>query len=649
MKLIALKQAFKRMNLSIIKWMTMCFIGFYAISILSLIVLGLPMTFDPMAIPDEIAMGFIVPIIVASLILFSTVLILGGILAGGMHRWLAMKALMITVGSFIATSIAMLLFCYWYSLPLLYPWQLYQIFKFAHYDADVNQFLVISIVISHMIIALPFLYEFIKQYDKNKKIFGDAHFATIPEIQNAKYFSDDGIVIGKAHDKWLRSTGDEHTLVFAPTGSGKTRSIAMPNLLTWSDSCVVNDVKGTLFKCTSKYREQTFHQQCFLWSLGCSEGRTHRYNPFSFLPRDNILRMTEIQRIAHIIIPDGKGDLIWYQSAREIFKAIVLYLMDTPGKILTFGEINRTAKVAHFDIWLKKILDETDHYHPDFYRNGYAYLNAHDRTRNGILKTFTGYFELFDDPLIDMATSESDFDIRQLRKNKMTIYVRFNEGDARRLSPLLTIFWEQLIANMIKDVPDIRTEPNRVLCLIDEFSSLRRIEELRQSLKLLREYRVRCVLMVQYIAQTFEKYSHDEAKAFTNIKTKITFTQDSIEDAEYISKLLGTKTKRITTGSTSHQVERGTQVSKNYSYQSVPLMRPEEIMRLKPSDAIIIRSGYAPVKAKQCIWYKERKLKNLPCGETSVPKYQPIQEPYIHTNKVVVSDDKELSDDLLTV
>jgi len=47
--------------------------------------------------------------------------------------------------------------------------------------------------------------------------------------------------------------------------------------------------------------------------------------------------------------------------------------------------------------------------------------------------------------------------------------------------------------------------------LIDEFSSLGRIERLRRSLKLLREYRVRCILMFQYIAQTYEKYSHEVA------------------------------------------------------------------------------------------------------------------------------------------
>ncbi|STY27807.1 protein LvhD4 [Legionella pneumophila] len=82
---------------------------------------------------------------------------------------------------------------------------------------------------------------------------------------------------------------------------------------------------------------------------------------------------------------------------------------------------------------------------------------------------------------------------------------------------------------MIKNIPDPVDEPYPLLCLIDEFSSLGRIERLRRSLKCYGEYRVRCVLIMQYIAQTYEQYTHDEAKAFTNIKTKIAFATEDIK------------------------------------------------------------------------------------------------------------------------
>lgn len=163
----------------------------------------------------------------------------------------------------------------------------------------------------------------------------------------------------------------------------------------------------------------------------------------------------------------------------------------------------------------------------------------------------------------------------------------------------------------------LKEEPYPLLCLIDEFSSLGRIERLRRSLKLLREYKVRCVLMLQYIAQTYEQYSQDEAKAFTNIKTKIAFAAEDINDAEYISKLLGTRTIKVSAGSVSSQTQ-GHSESKSFNYQAVPLLRPEEVMHLPAHQSLIMRTGYAPVKARQFIWYQEQKMRNSILEESFV-------------------------------
>jgi type IV secretion system protein VirD4 len=306
----------------------------------------------------------------------------------------------------------------------------------------------------------------------------------------------------------------------------------------------------------------------------------------------------------------------------------VLYLLDTPERPITLGEINRLVKQAGFDNWLAALLEETDHLDPEFYRNGYSYLNNHEKTRSSILETFSGYFELFDDPTIDAATSGTDFDLRELRSKPMTIYIGFTDDDMERLSPLLTLFWQQLISVMIKEIPDPIKEPYPLLCLIDEFSSLGRIERLRRSLKLLREYRVRCVLMMQYIAQTYEQYSQDEAKAFTNIKTKIAFATEDIQDAEYVSKLLGTRTVQVSGGSASIQ-HQGYSETKNYNYQAIPLMRPDEIMGLAEHHILLMRTGHPPVKAKQFIWYKDQAMKQYTHEPVSVPKQTVTQHPFI--------------------
>ncbi|HAT8326765.1 TPA: type IV secretion system DNA-binding domain-containing protein [Legionella pneumophila] len=434
------------------------------------------------------------------------------------------------------------------------------------------------------------------------KVLGNAHFASGFELHKAGFFKKDeqGIIIGKKYEAPLWSNGFEHVLVFAPTGSGKTRSIGIPNLMHYPYSVVCNDVKLTLYKNTAQYREQHLGQQCFCWTPANPHG-PHYYNPLAMIATDRGQRITDIQRMAHILIPDSKkSDPIWQQASRKLFKALLLYLLDTPERPTTLGEINRIIKQQNFDEWLASLLEEHQGLDPVFYQNGYSYLNNHEKTRSSILETLSGYFELFEDPTVDAATSRSDFDLRDLRRKKITIYIGFTDDDMERLAPLLTLFWQQLISAMIQNIPDPEDEPYPLLCMIDEFSSLGRIERLRRSLKLLREYRVRCVLMLQYIAQTYEQYSHDEAKAFTNIKTKIAFAAEDLQDAEYISKLLGTRTAKVSAASTTNQAQ-GYSESSSFNYQAVPLLRPDEVMRLPREVNLIMRTGNPPIRAQQYI------------------------------------------------
>ncbi|MAW59770.1 MAG: hypothetical protein CMJ94_02920 [Planctomycetes bacterium] len=441
---------------------------------------------------------------------------------------------------------------------------------------------------------------FCKDKFNSNNALGNAHFATAFEVLKAGFLKkcEGAILIGKKYGAPLWSNGFEHVLVFAPSGSGKTRSIAIPNLMQYPYSVVCNDVKLTIFKKTAQYRETVLGHKCFCWNPTSPEGNTHRYNPLSLISEDKRLRITDIQKIAHILIPDSKkSDPIWQQAARKLFKAMVLYLLDTNDVPTTLGEINRLLKKPSFDNWLAEAIESRADLDEACLNNANSYLNNHEKTRSSILETLTGYLELFEDSLIDAATSATDFDIRNLRREKMTIYIGFTDDDMERLSPLLNLFWQQLISAMIQKIPHPKNEPYPLLCLIDEFSSLGRIERLRRSLKLLREYRVRCVLMLQYIAQTYEQYSRDEAKAFTNIKTKIAFAPDDEQDAEYISKLLGTKTTRVNCYSHATQ-QHGYNSSTSTQFQATPLMRADEIMRLERSHSLIIKTGVPVVKAR---------------------------------------------------
>ena len=70
--------------------------------------------------------------------------------------------------------------------------------------------------------------------------------------------------------------------------------------------------------------------------------------------------------------------------------------------------------------------------------------------------------------MVREATSTNDFDFTTLRRKKQTITIHIPVADKERLTPLLTLFWAQLIQSMTRHEPS-ECEPFSVLAVLDEF------------------------------------------------------------------------------------------------------------------------------------------------------------------------------------
>jgi type IV secretion system protein VirD4 len=55
---------------------------------------------------------------------------------------------------------------------------------------------------------------------------------------------------------------------------------------------------------------------------------------------------------------------------------------------------------------------------------------------------------------LDRATSRNDFDLRDLRKRPMSIYLAINPGDLHLLQALLNLFIEQALNLQTRELPE---------------------------------------------------------------------------------------------------------------------------------------------------------------------------------------------------
>lgn len=558
-----------------------------------------------------IGQGFYWPSLIIFIYLITPMAALVCFLLGREYQVVSRYLFMNWVATIIAASLAVKLFASWKGIAMsAAPWNAIGLFvELDHRTSLYHHWLAIFIATMLPALALNVVDKF-GIGKKMKEALGDAHFATSAEISKAGGFGKKGIVVGKAYGRTIRLPGMESVLLAAATGSGKSSAIATPNLLEYDGSTIANDTKGELYELTAKFRAKHFHAKCYCFNP-MDDAIKDFYNPFFYVSDSPERRIDDLFVIAQALIPETKlGEGFWYQSSRELFMLLSLFLLEVRGAA-TLADVYDLSKKAHLEKYLIQQIDVSEiaaSHH--LMQNYHAYSGMHEETRQNVLKDFQSRLVMMMSPSIRKATSQNSFDLRNLRSEKLSVYLSIPTGFQELLSPLLTVFWTQVTQLMTKREPNLEQEPYSVLCLLDEFGMMERINRIKDGLSFLRSYRVQFVIIVQYLSQIISKYGRDDSKSFFNAKNKIIFTPSDFEDAKLLSAALGTKAVKMQSKSVnSGSMQSSGHMTTNYQYQSKPLMRPDELMKMKLSKAIVMIEGQPPIKLKKIYWFKSAKYK----------------------------------------
>mgnify|MGYP006411211951 CR=1 FL=1 len=555
--------------------------------------------------------GFFLPPLITLMYLLAPIIAIGCYFHGREYRLVSRYIILNWIGTLVAASLAIKIFSSWKEIPIsIAPWNAIDLF----YELDNRSVLFHHWLVCFIVTLIPAVgLNIIDKIGFGKKIkeaFGDAHFASSSEISKAGGFGKKGIVVGKAYGRTIRLPGMESALLAASTGSGKTSSIAIPNLLDYDGSTIVNDIKGELYNLTANYRQQHFKAKCYCFNPMDDETKDF-FNPFFYVSESCDKRIDDLFVIAQALVPETKlGEGFWYQSSRELFMLTSLFLIEARGAA-TLAEVYDLSKEQDLAAYiLGGIEDSNISPSKQLLQNLIAFKNTDDKTRSNILKDFQSRLVMMMSPSIRKATSKNSFDLRKLREEKMSVYLSIPTGFQELLAPLLTVFWTQVTQLMTTHEPNLQKEPYSVLCLLDEFGMMERMNRIKDGLSFLRSYRVQFVVIVQYLSQIISKYGRDDAKSFFNAKTKIIFTPSDFDDAKMLSAALGTRAVKMQSKSiNSGTMESSGHMTTNYQYQSKPLMRPDELMKMKLSKAIVMIEGQSPIKLKKIYWFKNRNYK----------------------------------------
>lgn len=536
------------------------------------------------------------------------------------------------------------------------PLTLYQYWFYYNTNPAVMKWIYISGAASLALMAAPFLL-FLKK--ERLSLHGKARFATPAEVKKANLLGDKGIIVGKYKGQYLMFPGAQHAMLSAPTRSGKGVGTVIPNLLNWADSVVVLDIKQENFDITSAFRTK-YGQKCYLFNPAAADYRTHRYNPLHYVSRDPNFRIDDIQKIAGMLFPDQEGtDPIWTATPRSLFLGVVLMLMETPGKLVTLGQVLRET-LADGDgskYFLDVINQRAQAGNPLSGAcvrglNSYVSISS-DNTRAGIMTGFRSRLELWNNPLVDAATSENDFDLREVRTKRMSIYIGVTPDNLDRMAPLINLFFQQLVDLNTRELPEQRPVDRKnpdgtvdlaikytCLLLMDEFTAIGKMDVLSKGISYIAGYWLRMLPIIQSPTQLDDVYGEKAAETFkVNHAAQIVFPPKATETkvANAISEWLGYNTVDGVSTSKQKGLFNKNPGSESTSDQRRALLLPQEVTGMKPGTELVVVENTPPIVADKITYYNDHvfidRLKSVSKSLAALGKNLPTQAQLINAIK----------------
>jgi len=453
---------------------------------------------------------------------------------------------------------------------------------------------------------------------KRRSLHGDARFATLREIRGAGLLAQEGVLLGKVGRRYLTLGGQQGVALAAPPRAGKGTGIVVPNLLNWAGSLVCIDIKRENWQLTAGYRAHC-GQACYLFDPFSEDGRTTRWNPFTYVSEDPRRRLNDLQRIAEMLYPDPPNvDPFWTASARSLFLGISLYLFETPSLPRTIGEVLRQGMASDDEgfgqHWKRIVEGRQSGERPlssQCVRALYNVIDLAPVTASSIRVTFTSRLDLWLNPILDAATSASDFDLRELRSKPISLYIGVNPDDLHRLRPVLNLLCQQAIGLQTRELPERNPALRyQVLMMLDEFTALGRIPIIAEAISYLPGYNVRVVLVIQALAQLREVYGvHNSETMLKSLAARIMFAPKDFADAREISDELGFLTVKVRSHSKpamSLDSRSRRSGSVNVSEQRRALLLPQEVKELGTEEALITYEGLRPIRCQKIRYYQER-------------------------------------------
>ena len=340
---------------------------------------------------------------------------------------------------------------------------------------------------------------------------------------------------------------NNNVMIVGASGTGKSRSYVIPNLLQKCGSYIVSDPKGQLQKNWADYFRDAGYDVKVLDFVNMNR---HHYNPLEY-----VITESDAYHLAYMMTHDGNStfgnDPFWDDANCMLLSLCMTLVLSHPafakkqnmGGIMDLMEMltpfeNNGSLLDNLYSLVMEVQKKYGSSHPAVkkFRRFYAIVGAEKTTAN-IIMTLNTILEPYTSLSACRMLSRNDVDFKRIGEKKTILFVSISDVD-RSMDRLATVFFTQALQQLCRHA-DSRPDgalrlPVTLIC--DDFATNLKIPDMPNYISTLRSRNINTMLILQSESQLYHLYGHNATTVVTNCDTYIYLGGSDLNTAESVAK-----------------------------------------------------------------------------------------------------------------
>lgn len=385
------------------------------------------------------------------------------------------------------------------------------------------------------------------------------------------------------------SKKNNNVLIVGASGTSKTRSIVIPNILQATGSYVISDPKGVLYDGYSQYLRDNGYNTYLLDFKNLKNSIS--YNPFDYIKCEY-----DVLKVANILISQTSKseDPYWTNSGKELLAGVIAYVkydmpkeyhnLSTVVQVLSTGT---ALNVPNTDLLRNYLLDSAKRnnsvspeklnleYFRFLYEDGkytnvdlYAWAkflnnNNHstlasrllmqcanltaDTTKSCIVAEAMSPLGIFNYDNTQHFINHSTFNFLELGYRKTALFISCSDTD-RSLDSIVSLVWTQLLQVLCdmadKKCPNYRL-PIPVRLILDDFATNFKIADFDKAIAMIRSRGISATIIIQDYNQLKKCYDDASKTISSNCDTWVYLGGNDYDTINSMANQMNTTTREL--------------------------------------------------------------------------------------------------------